>query len=313
MRAFRVLVFVLLFGLAFWFAAPRPLHAQSPTTLEEYRRAVAQALNLAQQANKLAVSERTALLEQAQAQLEPIHAVEISPGVQTNIDNASLLALLNDANKTDAAIQRLTALRDVLAQTPPVLYAADLDTLRDILNRPPFIENSSETWLQELLRRVLEFWSRLFDNTARGVFDARDLFLLLGVVVVIVVVIYFVLNLRRNVVGEETLPPLTSEEQVRSPAEAFDNAQRFINAGDYRRAVRQLYLATLLMLDQRGKLKYDPTLTNREVLRQASNDPQTTSALQPIVETFDRVWYGFQPLSQSEFDAYRARVEKVRE
>src|SRR5207247_663212 len=144
------------------------------------------------------------------------------------------------------------------------------------------------------------------------VFDARDLLVVLGVVAVWVVLIYFVRNLRRNLVAEEALLPPLMDRDARTPAEAYDNAQRFINAGDYRSAVRQLYLATLLMLDQRGRLKFDPTLTNREYLRQAAKDPRTTTALQPIVETFDRTWYGFEPISTQEFEAYRRRVEQVR-
>jgi hypothetical protein len=68
-----------------------------------------------------------------------------------------------------------------------------------------------------------------------------------------------------------------------------------------------------LILDQRGKLKYDPTLTNREYLTQSSSDPTTTAALSPIVETFDRTWYGFEPLTRQEFDVFKQRVERVRD
>lgn len=314
MRAFRVLFVVIALGLsALHFAAPTAVSAQAPTTLDDYRRAVEQTITLIEQARALPVAERTPLLAQARAVLEPIRSVRLASGASITIDNASILALVQDANKTDQAADRLTALRRALAATPAVLNPNDLTTLRDILNKPPFHFDAAAPWWADLLQRILEFWNSLFGRAVGGVFEARDWFVLAGLIVVIVVVLYFVRNLRRNLVSEQALVPLLNESEVRSPAEAFDNAQRFINAGDYRSAVRQLYLATLLILDQRGKIKYDPTLTNRQVLRQAANDPRTTAALVPIVETFDRVWYGFEPLTLAEFDAYRQRVEQVRE
>lgn len=314
MRVLRVLIFFTLLGIgAAQVALPNPIHAQSPTTLQEYRRAIDQTLLLVKQASALPVNERTTLLEQARTTLEPIHAVQLSAGVESTVDNSALLALIRDTSKTDAAITRLTALRTALAQDPPTVSPQDLDALHTIFNNPPFVVGAADAWWQTLLQRIFEFLSRLLNNTAQGVFDSRDLLVVLGVIVVVVVAIYFVKNLRYNLVSDQDLGAMLDETEVRTPAEAFDNAQKFITAGDYRNAVRQLYLATLLILDQRGKIKYDPTLTNRQVLRQASNDPRTAAALQPIVETFDRVWYGFEPLSQSEFDAYRQRVEQVRE
>lgn len=289
--------------------------ADNPIALDEYRRAVAQALALARQAEPLGQSERVPLLNQAAALLEPIRAVQLPSGAQTAVDNTALLALLRDASKTKNSVARLTALRDALAEPLPAIHANDLATLETILKRPPFVSESGATpqWLDDILRRIGEWIDRLFTNTTRGIFAWRDVIVLIGIVLVAVVLIFFIVKLRRNLVPEETLAPLLPEHAVRTPGQAFNNAQHYINQGDYRSAVRQLYLATLLLLDQRGKLKYDPTLTNREYLHQTANDPRTTAALVPIVETFDRTWYGFEPISRQEFDAYRERVEAVRE
>lgn len=302
------------FLLAALFFAPRAL-AQAPVSLDEYRRAVEQALALAQQANARAPNERAPLLNQAAARLENIRVVRLASGAESALDNTLLLAIVRDARQTENAVARLTALRDALAQSPATINPQDLVTLQGILNRPPFVSESSAlpAWLQDVLRRIADFFDRLASNTARGIFDGRDLLVFVGVVLVLLVLVYFILNLRRNLVQEEALAALAEEHAVRSPGEAFTNAQQFVNQGDYRSAVRQLYLATLLLLDQRGKLKYDPTLTNREYLRQTTNDPRAAAALAPIVEAFDRTWYGFEPITRQEFDAYRQRVEQVKE
>ncbi|HZQ06192.1 MAG TPA: DUF4129 domain-containing protein [Anaerolineae bacterium] len=304
---------VVIVGIALLLFFPtHPLRADSPSSLEEYRNAIAQALTLIQQANALPSNERAATLKQAADILTAIHIVQLSSGAQVMLDNSALVVLIQDSSKTDDAIARLTALRDAMAIPPAAINAADLDALRDILNYPPFVTDTSRNWLAQLIDAIIDFLNRLVNNTAQGIYDTRDLFVLAGVILVVIVLVYFARALRRNVVSEEILAPLKPDEEARTPAEALSLAQQFANAGDYRSAVRQMYLATLLLLDQRGKLKYDPTLTNREYLREATLDPRTSSALAPIIDTFDRTWYGFEPISREEFEAYRQHVEGVK-
>lgn len=311
MRVPRLFFLAALLGLVLSFWTPRAVQGQSPATLDDYRRAIGQALALVQQANTLQVPERAPLLKSAADTLEAISQVKTPSGASVAVRNTELIALVRDPSKTEVAITRLTALRDALSQPLADVRPGDLAVLQGILSRPPFAETRTDNWLQALVRQIEEVLARLFSDTAQGVFDARDLLILLGVLTVAIVLVYFLRNLRRNLVAEEALPPVLTERDARTPAEAFENAQRFINAGDYRSAIRQLYLATLLILDQRGRLKYDPTLTNREYLRQAAQDPRTFTALEPIVETFDRAWYGFEPISAQEFEKYRQHVEQV--
>lgn len=311
MRAIRPFV-ILLFGIAaVWMFLPHAARAQSHTTLDEYRRIVSETLALTQQANALTAAARAPLLNRAADILASVQTVQTPSGARVAVDNGELISLVRDAAKTETALARLTALRDALNEPLATVNLNDLALLENILNHPPFVR--AENWYDAILRALAEFFDGLFNNAARGIFDTRDVLVIIAILVVIGVLSYFLRQLRRNLVPEETLPPPLSEHDARTPAEAFDNAQKFINAGDYRSAVRQLYLATLLMLDQRGRIKYDPTLTNREYLRQAAIDARAAAALQPIVETFDRTWYGFEPISAQEFDAYRRRVEGVRE
>ena len=56
---------------------------------------------------------------------------------------------------------------------------------------------------------------------------------------------------------------------------------------------------------------YDPALTNREYLRHV--DGALCEALSPVVELFDRVWYGLAPLDRRGYAAYVKQVARVRE
>lgn len=313
-HAYRLLWFALLVSAlalgGIFFAAPA--HADDPASLEDYRSAIADARAQVEQAKQQSSPAREQALAQAAATLGAIHTLQLESGATVEIDNAALVAQLADADKLFDSLERLTALQAAMSAPVPPVNQDQLDRLNTILSRPPFAA-ASPNWLQGIVDRMLEYLDRLLSNTARGIFDVRDLLVLLGIAVAGAVFVFLVRNLRRNLVAEEVLPPPLVPGDARTSAEAFANAQRLIQARDYRGAVRQLYLATLYLLDQRERIKFDPSLTNREYLSLANGDAATLSALKPIIETFDRTWYGFEPISPQEFETYRERVEKVRE
>ena len=67
-----------------------------------------------------------------------------------------------------------------------------------------------------------------------------------------------------------------------------------------------------MILDEQGVLRYDHSLTNREYLREVANRPRVLSELEPVVETFDRTWYGYHKISREEFDAFLRRVQEMK-
>lgn len=304
-----VILAVALYTLAFLF---NPARAESPGSLDDYRAAVAHTLALIEQANALPIAERSPLLTQASAELDRVNPVRLPSGAELRVDHRDLRALVLDAKNTGAALARLTALHRALDAPLVTIRPSDLATLHDILNRPPFVTSTSTSWIEELLNRLREFLSRLVFNTAQGVFDTRDLVILIGIVVVVGVLVYFVRNLRRNIVAEQVLARPNEDALVETSSQAFSKAQQLVGTRDYRAAVRQLYIATLLLLDERGRIKFDRSLTNLEVLHHATSDARTAAALAPIVATFDRTWYGFEALTDAEFTEYRKRVETLR-
>ena len=93
---------------------------------------------------------------------------------------------------------------------------------------------------------------------------------------------------------------------------ALRRAQEFSGGGDYRTAVRYLYLSTLLRLEERGLLRYDRSLTNREYLQRVAHDPDLSTVLRDVVDVFDRVWYGYQPLDAPAYQRYATAVEALK-
>jgi hypothetical protein len=100
--------------------------------------------------------------------------------------------------------------------------------------------------------------------------------------------------------------PLTSQT-------AFEKAQSLSRGGDFRSAVRYLYLSSLLVLDERRLLRYDRSKTNREYLRSVSNSPELAQPLEEVIEVFDNVWYGHHPLEEESFKHYSERVRELKD
>jgi hypothetical protein len=101
------------------------------------------------------------------------------------------------------------------------------------------------------------------------------------------------------------------ELAIATSEEAVQRAQEASALQDYRQALRLLYLASLLKLDEIGALRYDHALTNREYVRRVALRPALADALRPVVETFDDVWYGYRPLTSEGYATFAAQVDTL--
>ena len=125
------------------------------------------------------------------------------------------------------------------------------------------------------------------------------------------IVVYAIRGVRRSIIAEARARAGVDDEETLTTAEAIDRAQTAARSGDYRNAARHLYLSSLLWLEERGVLRYDRSRTNREYLAQLQGKPAYHN-LKPVVDTFERVWYGQRPLDAAGFEAYEREVAALR-
>jgi hypothetical protein len=201
----------------------------------------------------------------------------------------------------------------------PSLPTLDKATLDNILSQPEFQYVSEEPnffqrlW-QDIRQAIEDFFLQLFPEGSATRLPLSNLLVVLAAVLVAGVLAYAL----RGLIGDLTADAAMSAEdelggEPLTAELALQRAQELSTGGDYRTAVRYLYLSSLLLLEERGLLRYDRSLTNREYLRTVAHRPELAATLREVIDVFDRVWYGFQTLSASEYDAYAQRVETLKQ
>ncbi len=199
--------------------------------------------------------------------------------------------------------------------------AADLQPLKEILEQKEFqwaVEKPSflEEWWLKLQQRFWEWFSRSFPENAGAAAGASSLWTWLlaagGGLLILLALVYVFRGLFADFVTESALETGVGDGDERlSAAGALRRADLFSGEGDYRSAVRYLYLSTLLLLEERALLRYDRSKTNREYLRSIASQPGLASLLGDVIDIFDRVWYGFQPISSQDYHEYARRVQDL--
>jgi len=135
----------------------------------------------------------------------------------------------------------------------------------------------------------------------------------LAVIALTVVLFLIFRTLFTDFINEARTAEENIAEELLTSEAAFERAQSLSRGGDYRAAVRFLYLSSLLLLDERGLLRYDRSKTNREYLRSVSSSPELQKPLSEVIEVFDDVWYGYHQVNEEAFKHYSDRVEELKE
>ena len=258
-------------------------------------------------------------LDKLVSQWEAVKQVQLKDGQTVPVDNSYLVVLLKSSNADNLIIVKslVETLLEAHRKYPSELFtAADLDRLNVILSDPRFQwkeaqPNPIQKWILEQINRFNEWLNSLFgNNNSSG--DPFSLVPTLTTILLALVLLYVFRSLFFDLVAESRLAEDASAESEPLTAEqALARAHSLSRGGDYRSAVRYLYLSSLLLLDERGLLRYDRSKTNREYLRSLSNTPELSEPLNEVIDVFDNVWYGYHSLDEETFKHYSDRVEEL--
>jgi TolA-binding protein len=263
-------------------------------------------------------------------------------GQSLDVDNAWLHVALDtyeDEKNQQLKVAKLTelegrlrALAETLVRTEetPVETKADADMrakLRNILNRSDYKEKEDSavgTFFKKVRRAVTNFlndiWAafrrllaKIFTVGAGGSWVTKALVVL--VLGAIGFGLFRVLKQieprrkrasKRTVLGEEI-------EAGTTPRDLADAAMAAARAGDYRLAIRKLYVSLLYEMGNRELIELDDSLTNHEYLVRASRYSSIIPSLNFLTDSFDRHWYGMLPPTQEDFTTCLAQYNSAME
>jgi len=242
--------------------------------------------------------------------LQPLITEEMLPQSDEEIEEQRL--------KVENLSARIKLVHDQIDASASDNSEARLVLLQEVFNRPEFNPQPTlwerfRAWLQDLIER---FWPQQdVDVNPLGEWVTRLVawtVALIGAIAAVWLLSYWLRGLLGNFVADAELRRRREDgELVLTATETREQAVQSAQVGNYRQAVRQLYLSALLGLEERGAIRYDRTLTNREVLAQAHGQTELQEHLEPIVETFDDVWYGIHEPDQNTFTDYQREINAL--
>lgn len=198
-------------------------------------------------------------------------------------------------------------------QTQPEEHDRALALLEEILERPEFQwQDQQQSLLERLWERLFPFLVRLLPDSVSGERLLVLLLAALGLLATAASLTYAARRFRREMTPDAASDPSLAGARARDSEQALHKAQHHSQHGDYRLALRYLYLSTLLLLNERGMIQYDRTRTNREYLQSVAHHPRLKDTLQEMVEIFDHTWYGLAAPDAQTYARFENMVRDLR-
>ncbi|ABY36589.1 MAG TPA: DUF4129 domain-containing protein [Chloroflexus aurantiacus] len=253
--------------------------------------------------------------------LTTIRQVRMPDGQIAPVDQSWLAEMLAQPTPDLPLISaRLGALIDALEPTGSAVAADALQHWEAVFNEPPFNRSQSESWLTRFLNWLFERLADLLPDLpdvpeAPVAGDSSPISGIIWVMLAVVALLFAGLLLFWVRGVRRVFQPVTTAASPTTDPVTFAAAQRLAEAarqaGDLRNAVRYLYLAVLLWLDDQKILPYQPSLTNREHLQRLQDWPALRDQLLPLMTTFEKTWYGLQAIDEATFAGYEQQATSL--
>ncbi|HEV8230268.1 MAG TPA: DUF4129 domain-containing protein [Candidatus Limnocylindria bacterium] len=292
---------------ALWLA--QPLVASADTLAPQaYRQRLIDVRTLVVQARASSGAARDSAVARAQDLLRRTNAVALPSGAIAVDDGA----LADRIAANDAALDAARVLIDVEIElsaraSSPAIDAARSDAaLREAL-RSVDGQDASVSFVEAIARTIQRFLAGLTGPRVDLGF-VWPLLGLIGAAVILFVVATLGRGLGERVRTEVALREAGAAERP-DPARHLRAADDALAAGRPRDAIHALYLFALTALVAREAIRFDPALTDRELLLRAAAVPHA-DALRDLVALYERSWFGLRDPGSDE--ARRARALALR-
>jgi uncharacterized protein DUF4129 len=252
------------------------------------------------------------MLAQAASLLRQTTAIQSQDGT-VSVDDAPIATILSSPNGANDALAILdayiaTADRAVRRGIDPATADARLD---DVLGNAGGA-GTSVSGIGALFDWIVSRIAAFFSGLQGGMPDLRFLPWIVaafGVGLVVVIVAVLGRGVRERV-RREVLLPDRALARAEDPAAHRRAAEAALAGGHAREAIHELYLYVLQSLSARELIRYDPALTDHELLLRAAAIPNA-DALRDLVALYERAWFGLREPDAAEAERARSLATRV--
>lgn len=297
---------VLVLAVAMWLAQPLVAHADTVSP-QDYRQRIADARGLVVQARAASGAARDAAVTRARLVLLATTAIALPSGELAINDGALAERIVSSDAALDAAVALLDAQLALVSRavSPSIDSARSDAALRDVLRVVD--AEASPSFIDGVARALQRFLAGLEGPRV----DFALVWPLVGILGA--AVIFFVVATLGRGIGERVRTEVALRESSgpdrADPARHLRAADEALAAGRPRDAIHALYLFALTSLVAREAIRFDPALTDRELLVRAAAIPHA-DALRDLVALYERSWFGLRDPDPDE--ARRARSLALR-
>ncbi len=296
-------------------------------TIAEYDRelaSVSRELTILRENEKAEPGSATSALKSLSTRVRPDMDVSVSNGETIHVDlgwiSKGIDAVAKREPKTrlqriDSLVERVDAQRSA-ALSFPTIDQNSVDRSEAKLKSILAGSEYQPSWL-ERLTRTIQSWlygllAKLHIPSSVGKFIGW-LTVVVAAIAFIVAVIFLVWRLlvaASLVRLNRPSPHAKAQPAPRIPTQTavMDEAERHAAAGRYKEAFRAVYMAAILALDRAKLVKYIDGVTNWEYLRALTKQDrvQAVPPFKAMTGTFDRLIYGKQLISESDYTECKA-------
>jgi uncharacterized protein DUF4129 len=295
--------------LAMLMAATAGIANADTVDLAAYRSRLRDARTVLVQSRVVADAQRPGLVDRVRAALLLTTAVRTADGATIVVDDSRVARRLAATTAAiDAGIADIDQLIGIAdrAANPPFDVAQANARLRDLATAEEARSGGNELFaaIGALLARLLPP-----GNAALPTGSVELTLTIAGAALLVVILAIIVRGLRERI-RRETVRPATQAEAAASAAVQLAAAERAALSGDPRAALHAFYRYAILTLAERRVLRYEPSLTDRELLERASSLPQVET-LRELISLHDRAWFGLKGATVKDADHARVLADRA--
>lgn len=239
---------------------------------------------------------------------------------------ADAIAYEDEAEEKQRLRARLLAMLSALDERLPELAGTDGApdaagfTYEDMALKLDEITSRDEFKVKEpLLSKIIpDSWEEWFDNLLKripeidiGVGPVIDLGLIIKILLFsagIFVIIYILVNvtgdLRGLNSGRAGRGLDAGADAISNPEEIVRNARELAAGGDYRGALRYMYISFVRSIERPGLVSFTETKTNREYIAELAAAVNVSPDLYRMTRMYEDYWYGIRECDHDEYNRF---------